>query len=124
MRLGRAMALCGVDTGDPQRYDAALCQLEPLRRVLDRTTVTGSDELDDAVSELTVTLDDGVVCRSRGDVSTPDPDRERQGRRLAEKFDTLVTPLAGITNTRELRAMLEDLHQQRDIRALMALTRT
>ena len=123
LRMTCAMALAGVATDDPGRYDEDLCHMPLLGRLVQRTTVTGDDDFGNATSELIVSLDDGVVYRVRGDVSTPDSDRERQGRRLVQKFDTLVTPLLGAADAPELRGMLEDLHQQHDIRALMALTR-
>lgn len=123
LRMTCAMALSGVNTGDPTLYDEALCQTPGLQRLMDITTVTGGDDLDDGVSELIVSLDDAVVYRVRGDVSQPDEDRARQDQRLTEKFNTLVTPLLGTTDTPELLAALRSLHEQHDVRALMALTR-
>ncbi len=123
LRMTSAMALSGVDTGDPDRYDEALCEDAGLRRLVERTTVAASDDLADAVSEVIVSLDDGVVYRVRGDVSQPAADLALQGHRLAEKFDTLAIPRIGREGAGELRAMVEDLHELKDIRAMMALTR-
>ena len=85
--------------------------------------MTAAEELEDCTSEVIVSLDDGVVYRLRGDVSEPLSDLDEQGRRLREKFSSLVEPAIGITAATELAQMLETLQEQHDVRALMALTR-
>jgi 2-methylcitrate dehydratase PrpD len=124
LRMTCAMALSRVNTGDPARYDEALCADPALTGLLDRIRVTGNEQLDDCISEVIVSLDDGVVYRVRGDVSEPAADLALQQRRLADKFDTLVAPVLGATTAPELRGLIERLHEQRDVRAIMALTRS
>jgi len=118
-----AMALTGVSTAAPARYDEALCALPRLTTLVERTTVTPSDEYADATSEIIVSLDNGVVYRVRGDVSRPADDLAEQGRRLREKFDALVTPALGASRASELADMAERFDELADVRALMALTR-
>jgi 2-methylcitrate dehydratase PrpD len=119
-----AMALTGVSTAAPERYDEVLCKMEPLAALVARTTVTPSDEYEDATSEIIVSLENGVVYRVRGDVSRPAEDLAEQGRRLREKFDALAGPVLGASRAAEVADMVHDMEQLTDVRALMALTRT
>jgi hypothetical protein len=124
LAMTSAMALTGVSTAAPERYDETLCATPALTRLVQRTTVTPSDEFDDATSEIIVSTGGGVVYRMRGDVSRPAEDLVQQGRRLREKFDALVTPVLGVTATAELADMLERIDELADVRALMALARS
>lgn len=119
-----AMALTGVSTAAPDAYDAALCARPELKRIVERTTVTPSDEFADATSEIIVSLGSGVVYRVRGDVSQPADDLAEQGRRLREKFDTLAEPVLGRELATELADMVEHIHELKDVRGLMALARS
>ncbi len=119
-----AMALCGVSTAAPERYDAALCARPDLGALVARTTVTPAEEFDDATSEIIVSLASGVVYRVRGDVSRPAEDLQEQGRRLREKFDALATPAIGASLAAELADMVQRIEELKDVRALMALTRS
>ena len=123
LRMTSAMALSGVPTSNPAQYSASLCERPDLKALAERTIVVPAEELGDGASEVIVSLDDGVVYRLRGDVSKPWQDLDAQGNRLREKFDSLVLPVLGEINARELAEMLESLHDQGDVRALMALTR-
>lgn len=123
LAMTTAMALTGVSTAAPERYDEALCTRPELTRLVQRTSVTPSEEFADATSEIIVSTSAGVVYRMRGDVSRPAEDLLEQGRRLREKFDALVTPVLGLSATAELADMLERIDDLKDIRALMALTR-
>ena len=118
-----AMALSSVSTAAPSRYDSALCALPGLNALVERTTVTPSDEYTDATSEIIVSLDNGVIYRVRGDVSRPADDLAEQGRRLREKFDALVTPVLGASIASEIADMAGRLDELNDVSALMALTR-
>jgi 2-methylcitrate dehydratase PrpD len=124
LAMTSAMALTGVSTAAPERYDETLCATPALTRLVQRTTVTPSDEFDDATSEIIVSTGGGVVYRMRGDVSRPAEDLVQQSRRLREKFDALVTPVLGVTATAELADMLERIDELADVRALMALARS
>jgi len=118
-----AMALAGVSTAAPDRYDEALCAMPLLRALAERTTVTPTEELADATSEVIVSMRNGVVYRLRGDVSRAAEDLAEQGRRLREKFDALATPVLGTALAGELAGMVEQIESLADVRALMALTR-
>ena len=74
-------------------------------------------------SEVIVSLANGVVYRVRGDVGTPDSDLARQGQRLREKFDALVTPVLGSSITAELAEMVDGIDSLDDVRGMMALSR-
>jgi 2-methylcitrate dehydratase PrpD len=119
-----AMALSGVSTASPDRYDEALCALPELDKLISRTTVTPSDEYADATSEVIVSLSNGVVYRVRGDVSQAAEDVAEQGRRLREKFDALAMPVLGVSATSELADMVQRIDELRDVRAMMALARS
>ena len=123
LRMTCAMALAGVPTGAPERYDEALCSTPELLRLVERTSVTTDDQIGDAQSEVIVSLTDGVVYRMRGDVSQPADDLAAQGARLREKFDALTVPVLGKTVSAELAEMVEGIEHLKDVRAMMALTR-
>jgi 2-methylcitrate dehydratase PrpD len=124
LRMTCAMALAGVPTGVPERYDETLCSTPALLRLLERSAVTPDEQLGDAQSEVIVSLASGVVYRVRGDVSKPADDLAEQGRRLREKFDTLTVPVLGTVLSAELADLVEGIEELEDVRALMALTRS
>ena len=62
--------------------------------------------------EVFVTLKDGRVLRALHDAAVPDPDLARQGRRLAAKFERLVTPALGAVRVSRLVAGIEALEHQ------------
>lgn len=123
LRMTCAMALAGVPTAAPERYDEHLCAMPELTALIARTAVSAADELADATSEVIVSLRDGVVYRMHGDVSEPARDLVAQGQRLREKYDALVTPVLGTSLAGELADLIAHIDELADIRSMMALTR-
>lgn len=120
MRHTAAMALAGVPTGSIAVYDEALCQRDDLRRLRECVQVQAGAQTLDAAAEVVVHLRDGRVHRARADVSLAEADLQRQERRLADKFATLVTPLLGAAAAQSIASQALGVDDATRIDALLA----
>ncbi|MCP5153226.1 MAG: MmgE/PrpD family protein [Ectothiorhodospiraceae bacterium] len=123
LRHTAAMALAGRDTASIDAYTAESCAEPDLVALRRRMRVVGEADLEFATSDVVVTLGDGVTHRLRGDASKPDVDLERQGRRLAEKFLALTTPVIGEARARSLLDRLQHVEDVANAGELMSLCR-
>ena len=121
LRQTVAMALAGVDTANLGAYNEATARDPALVRQREKITIDFQKGWPQTVSELEVVLADGRRLATRHDSGIPAPDILQQGRRLADKFDSLVAPVLGNPRTRELREAVSDLDSLADIGAAARL---
>lgn len=113
LRFMAAAALAGADTADLGFYTDARTADPVLCALRDKVRVELMDgEWPMVQGEVFVTLKDGRVLRALHDAAVPDPDLARQGRRLAAKFERLVTPALGAVRVSRLVAGIEALEHQ------------
>ncbi len=124
LRMTCAMALCGESTADINNFTTRLCEKPALKKLLNKITVQGVTDLSDATCDLKVHLRNGSTHLIRGDVSIPAQDLAQQEQRLLQKYTTLATPVLGTSNSTELAQMILEFDQLKDIRALLALSRS
>jgi len=121
LRQNVAMALSGVDTASLETYSVATATDPALVRLRERVTLDFQDNWPQAAAELAVTLNDGLVLRTRHDAGIPNPDIANQGTRLAAKFAALVEPVLGAPRARELRETIQGLDDIAEIGTLARL---
>jgi len=80
------------------------------------------EDFPEAGAEIAVELKDGRKATAKFDAGIPNPDIADQGRRLAEKFDALATPVVGTARARELREAVAGLDRLADVGVLTKLT--
>lgn len=120
LRQTTAMALSGIETGALENYckdTAADPALMALARLIE---LRFGDHLPLASATLEVTLANGTRLTSSHDAGLPATDLAEQGRRLATKFQVLVTPVLGAGKAREIAALVEGLDGLADVAPLMA----
>ncbi len=106
LRFMTAAALTGADTAalefftDERAADPLLCSLR------DKVCVELTDDWPMVKSEVVIETRDGRVLSAVHDSALPDRDIDRQGTRLAAKFERLVVPVLGV---RRCGSMLERL---------------
>src|SRR5262249_5468996 len=109
LRQTVAMALAGIDTASLGSYSAATATDPQLVRLRERVSLDFRDNWPQAGAEIAVELDDGRRAQARFDAGVPNPDIADQGRRLAEKFTALATPVVGAARAREVREAIAGL---------------
>lgn len=95
MTATSAMALLGVDTGDPTVYDTVAVSAPEVRDLMGRTAVATDPAIGRSVMTVTIELTDGTTLVASGDSSLPERDLGLQRERLEAKFMRLVAPLLG-----------------------------
>ena len=106
-----------------EKLAALIGCLDPtLTALREKTWVVGADELGEAISDVMITLDDGVVFRERGDMSVPYTDMALQESRLKDKFIALVEPVLGQQRCDELAERLLGIESEQDLHALTELS--
>jgi hypothetical protein len=79
------------------------------------------EDLPESGAEITVELKDGRHVTADFDAGIPMADITAQGKRLAEKFDALATPVVGTARARELREAIAALDALGDTGVLAKL---
>jgi 2-methylcitrate dehydratase PrpD len=105
LRLTVAMALAGRDTAGIATYTDELTREPELIRLRDMATIEFVDGFPEAKAEVAITTGDGRRFTAAHDAGVADTDFERQGRKLARKFNALVEPVIG-GRAQELRGAL------------------
>jgi hypothetical protein len=121
LRQTVAMALSGVDTASLDAYSAANASDPALMALRERVDLDFRQDYPEAGAEIEVVLKDGRKASATFDAGIPMADIVAQGRRLAEKFDALATPIVGAARARELREMVAGLDTLGDVGVLARL---
>lgn len=95
LRLTVAMALAGRDTSGIGTYTDELTRQPELVRLRDMASIEFADGYPEAKADVAITTQDGRRYTASHDAGVADTDLDRQGRKLAAKFDALVGPLLG-----------------------------
>jgi 2-methylcitrate dehydratase PrpD len=114
LRQTVAMALSGVDTASLGAYSVATATDPALMQLRERVNFDFRQEFPEAGAEIEVELKDGRKASAKFDAGIPNGDIADQGRRLAEKFDALATPVVGAARGRELRDAVAGLDKLTD----------
>jgi 2-methylcitrate dehydratase PrpD len=122
LRLTVAMALAGRDTSGIATYDDALTREPELVRLRDVATLVFDDAFPEAKAQVTVATATGERLAAVHDAGVPEADLQRQGDKLAAKFDALVAPVLR-RRSAELRDALAAFGGKATVADLMALSR-
>lgn len=121
MRATSAMALLGVDTGDPAVYDTVGVSAPDVRALIDRTAVETDPAMGRSVMTVTVEMADGTTRVASGDSSVPERDLELQRSRLEAKFVRLVAPLLGSEVAARAVQSVREVRDSSDVGAIARL---
>jgi 2-methylcitrate dehydratase PrpD len=121
LRQTVAMALAGVDTASLGAYSVATATDPALVALRERVSLDFREDFPEAGAEIEVELKDGRKASATFDAGIPNADIADQGRRLAEKFDALATPVVGAPRARELREAIAALDGLKDAGVLTKL---
>ncbi|MBI11284.1 MAG: MmgE/PrpD family protein [Rhodospirillaceae bacterium] len=111
LRFTAAMALLGENTAVIANYNEGKVKDPEVVAVRDKVSVHTDDSMGLAHADVSVTLKDGTVHSTRGDVETPERDLDRQWSRLSAKFADMAAPVIGsarVTRAIEAVRTLED----------------
>ena len=117
-----AMALAGIDTASLAAYGSMTATDPALVRLREKISIDFQDNWPQTLSELEVETADGRRFAARHDSGIPAVDIADQGRRLADKFTSLTTPVLGAARTRELRETIANLDNLADFATAAQLT--
>ena len=121
LRLATAMGLAGVDTSRLSTYSEEVAADPTLVAIRDRVELDFRTGIPNTFAEIELTLNDGSKVTARHDAGIPAADTADQGRRLEEKFASLVEPILGGNSANALIAEIGKLEAQPDVRGIMAL---
>ena len=121
LRLATAMGLAGVDTSRLSTYSEEVAADPTLIAMRDRIELDFRTGIPNTFAEIELTLNDGSKVTARHDAGIPAADTAEQGRRLEEKFASLVEPVLGGNSANALIAEIAKLEAQPDVRGIMAL---
>jgi 2-methylcitrate dehydratase PrpD len=121
LRQTVAMALAGVDTASLGAYSVATATDPGLIALRELVNCDFRNDFPEAGAEIAIKLRDGRTVGASFDAGIPNPDIADQGRRLADKFDALATPVVGAARTRELREGVAGLDGLADVGVLTRL---
>lgn len=113
-----ALALLGVDTGDPDALSDRWAQDPRYREVRDRVRVRYVDGLSDFQAQVTVRGGDGASLTRFADAGLQPPPGERWPRLIA-KFRRLSAPVIGAGRAHSIVEALRALEAQPDLGALL-----
>jgi len=122
LRQTVAMALAGIDTASLAAYAEATARNPALVALRERMVIEFQHNWPQTVAELDVELRGGKRVSACHDSGISAADLVEQGRRLADKFDSLVAPVLGSARTRELRETIAGLDGLAEITTLTRLT--
>lgn len=123
LRLTVAMALSGRDTSGIDTFDDAATDVPELVRLRDMAKIAFDESYPEAKAQVTVETADGQRFSCEYDAGVADPDLDRQGRKLAQKFNALVEPVLG-RRTADLRAALFSFGDGETVADIMTLARS
>lgn len=121
LRQTVAMALSGVDTASLGAYSVTNATDPSLMALRERVNFDFREDFPEAGAEIDIALKDGRKFSATFDAGIPMADVAAQARRLAEKFDALVTPIVGAARASELRETVAGLDAISDVGALARL---
>jgi 2-methylcitrate dehydratase PrpD len=121
LRAVAAFALAGLDTSRPEVFSDTNARSSVLSGLRDKVTVQLTPDLVLTESEVEVELRSGKMIHARRDAGVPMRDRAAQGRRVAEKFHSLVEPIVGKIRSKQIHLEVNQLEELSDIAPLMAL---
>ncbi len=122
LRQTVAMALAGVDTARVGAYDESTARDPALVQLRHKVTIDFQQSWPQTLAELDVETTDGRRFTARHDSGVPESDLALQGRRLGDKFDSLVVPILGSARARELREAVAALDDLQDVGVIARLT--
>jgi 2-methylcitrate dehydratase PrpD len=109
LRLTTAMALAGVDTGGLGSYSEETATDPTLIALRDKVEFDFQTARPNTIAELELGLTDGRTVAASHDSGIPASDVDEQGRRLAEKFMALASPVIGEAKSRDLVVQMNEL---------------
>ena len=115
-----AMALAGLDTGDPAAYTAETAMRPDLVELRSRVQVEPDDDETGYVADVRVELRDGRAVSRFVDAGRPETDLARQWQRLVQKFRRLAAPVIGDGSVDQVVAMVSRLEALEDVVPLLA----
>ena len=115
-----ALGLLGRETSRIETFEEAVSD-ETVRRLASLVDVVGAAELDDAEVCLSATLHGGDRLDASHNAGIPDPDLERQERRLEAKFMALASPRLGELRARAAIESIRNLANAPRAAALMEM---
>lgn len=121
LRQTVAMALAGVDTASLGAYSVKTATDPALVTLRERVNFDFREDFPEAGAEIEIELKDGRKASAKFDAGIANPDIADQGRRLAEKFDALATPVVGAARARELRETIAGFEGLGDVGVLAKL---
>ncbi len=120
LKLATAMGLSGVDTGRLSTYSPEVATDPALVAVRDRVEIDFRKGISNTFAAIELTLTDGSTVSADHDSGIPAADTAEQGRRLEEKFVSLVEPVLGGNTAGALIAEVARLEALPDVRGIMA----
>ena len=115
LRFTAAMALLGENTAVIANYNEDKVQDPEIVAVRDKISVHADDSMGLAHADVSVTLKDGTVHSTRGDVETPERDLDRQWARLSAKFADMAAPVIGAARARQVVDAVKNLESSANI---------
>jgi 2-methylcitrate dehydratase PrpD len=121
LRLTTAMALAGVDTGRLSTYAEEVAGDPTLVGIRDKVELDFRTGIPNTFAQIELLLTNGSRISARHDSGIPAADTAEQGRRLEEKFTSLVEPILGTGRTTALIQEIGRLEALADVRGLLTL---
>ena len=115
-----AMALLGVETGQPDVYTQELAANAALGHLRGRVTTAPFPFERRTASKVAIELDTGDVLEENRDVGVPMSDLDQQERSLRSKFISLSAPLAGEDATQDLAVAISRLDQRENMQGFFS----
>ena len=109
LRATAALSLAGMETSRPDVFNDVNAKSPALNRLRAKIAVELTPDFALAESEMHVELHDGRRFSARRDCGIPMKDRAEQGRRVADKFQALATPVVGRNRSDLLASLVEKL---------------
>jgi 2-methylcitrate dehydratase PrpD len=124
LRLTTAMGLAGMDTGRLSTYSEEVAANRVLVGLRDKVEVQFRRDMPSTIAELELLLTDGARVTARHDSGAPATDVAAQGKRLEEKFTSLVEPLLGADRCQALITQITNIDRLPEVRDIMRLSAT
>lgn len=118
-----AMALDGMNTAAPETYTDENARNARYNAGREKVTLVTTDAMDRMATKVVITTNDGRTLEAFHDAGIHEADVALQARKLRQKFNTLVPPLAGNARAAEMIELVEQLDTLTDINGLMAASR-
>jgi hypothetical protein len=122
LRQTVAMTLAGIDTTSLAVYSETTATAPALVHLREKISIDFQDNWPQTLSELEVETANGRRFAARRDSGVPAVDIDEQGRRLADKFISLATPVLGAARTSELCETIANLDNLADFATAARLT--